>query len=115
MSGGYYEYGQLACLAEDTQADYKESRHYVGLSDRNADILREAFHQVSSAATKLYNLTKALDYYLEGDHGIEKLELALVDWLGYNPFPKPLNGMSVEDALKWVDSLRQNKEENTPL
>lgn len=113
MSGGHYEYGQLYSLAEDAQADYKEPRYYSDLDAQSVDILRESFHQVSAGATKLYNLTKALDYYICGDYGIEQLELALTDWFGYNPFPKPLKGMSKEDALKWVDSLQQNKEGDT--
>lgn len=114
MSGGHYEYGQLVLLRDSVEADKADQKHYAGLDDRSKDILREAFHQVLRESGRLSSLIKSLDDYIEGDIGIDGVESALVDWFGYNPFPRPRNGLTIDQAMAWVDSLRLPQKKETP-
>lgn len=110
MSGGHFEYGQLLLVADDAKREYET---LAGKVDENTDVdthamLVEALYQVSEGARKLYDLAKAADYYISGDHGREKLKGALTRFFGYDRFPEPLNGMSLKAALDWLESLKQN-------
>lgn len=113
MSGGHFEYDQLLLVADEAQRGYLTLAKSMETStDVDTDpMLAEALYQVSEGARKLYDLSKAADYYISGDHGREKLRDALIRFFGYDRFPEPLNGMSKEDALDWVRSLARQETE----
>lgn len=117
MSGGYFEYEQLLLVADDAQRGYESLAERVPeITDlATLEMLAEALYQVREGARKLYDLAKAADYYISGDYGREKLRGALTRFFGYDRFPEPLNGMSREAALEWIESLRRNTDKESQI
>ncbi|HET8686524.1 MAG TPA: hypothetical protein VFM18_07645 [Methanosarcina sp.] len=107
MSGGHFEYHQLYLLPD--AIDVELSRPEA----QENPYLQTALTWVKNGSAKLFELMKAVDYYIEGDHGEAELKSALIKYLGYNPVLEPLNGMSKEAAINWLDSLRNKKESNS--